>query len=121
MAEPEFDELEEDFAAPAEDQQLDEENRLKPEFVRSVRDALDQEDLGAVLPAGRRLDVFHRFELLAQPGQHPAGVPALKVLGYEVPARPPSRRKAGGPCGGVRRAFRRRSLLSHSPDGVHGL
>ena len=67
MAEPEFDELEEDFAAPAEDQQLDEENRLKPEFVRSVRDALDQEDDGRVYDLVEPLhpaDIADLFELL---------------------------------------------------------
>jgi magnesium transporter len=67
MAEPEFDELEEDFAAPAEDQQLDEENRLKPEFVRSVRDALDHQDDGRVYDLVEPLhpaDIADLFELL---------------------------------------------------------
>ena len=75
MAEPEFDELEEDFAAPAEDQQLDEENRLKPEFVRSVRDALDQEDDGRVYDLVEPLhpaDIADLFELLDREPRPPS-------------------------------------------------
>ena len=66
MAETELDELETD-AAPADDQQLDEENRLKPAFVRSVRDALDEEDDGRVYDLVEPLhpaDIADLFELL---------------------------------------------------------
>jgi magnesium transporter len=66
MAETELDELE-TAAAPADDQQLDEENRLKPEFVRSVRDALDQGDDGRVYDLVEPLhpaDIADLFELL---------------------------------------------------------
>ena len=66
MAETELDELETD-AAPADDQQLDEENRLKPAFVRSVRDALDEENDGRVYDLVEPLhpaDIADLFELL---------------------------------------------------------
>jgi magnesium transporter len=66
MADTELDELE-TAAAPADDQQLDEENRLKPEFVRSVRDALDEEDDGRVYDLVEPLhpaDIADLFELL---------------------------------------------------------
>ncbi|MGV3554303.1 MAG: magnesium transporter [Croceibacterium sp.] len=66
MADTELDELEMG-AASADDQQLDEENRLKPEFVRSVRDALDEEDDGRVYDLVEPLhpaDIADLFELL---------------------------------------------------------
>jgi magnesium transporter len=66
MAEPELDELE-TAAAPADDQQLDEENRLKPGFVRSVRGALDEGDDGRVYDLVEPLhpaDIADLFELL---------------------------------------------------------
>ena len=66
MADTELDELE-TGAASADDQQLDEENRLKPEFVRSVRDALDEEDDGRVYDLVEPLhpaDIADLFELL---------------------------------------------------------
>ena len=44
MAETEIDELAPDAAPPEEGDELDEENRLKPEFVRAVMEALEAHD-----------------------------------------------------------------------------
>jgi magnesium transporter len=44
MAETEIDELAPDAAPPEEGDELDEENRLKPEFVRAVTEALEAHD-----------------------------------------------------------------------------
>ena len=66
MAETEIDALAPD-AAPPEEGELDEENRLKPEFVRAVADALDANDEGRVYELVEPLhpaDIADLFELL---------------------------------------------------------
>jgi magnesium transporter len=67
MAETDLDELETDAAATAEDAQLDEENRLKPEFVDNVRDALEEHDDSRAYELVEPLhpaDIADLFELL---------------------------------------------------------
>jgi len=81
MAETDLDELE-DAAAAAEDQQLDEENRLKPEFVRNVRAALDDDDDGRVYDLVEPLhpaDIADLFELL-EPDERKALAAAITDL-----------------------------------------
>jgi magnesium transporter len=66
MAETEIDELAPN-AAPPEEGELDEENRLKPEFVRAVEDALEARDEGRVYELVEPLhpaDIADLFELL---------------------------------------------------------
>jgi magnesium transporter len=66
MAETEIDELAPD-AVPPEEGELDEENRLKPEFVRAVGDALEARDEGRVYELVEPLhpaDIADLFELL---------------------------------------------------------
>lgn len=67
MAETDLDALETDADAQADEAQFDEENRLKPEFVRSVRDALEEGDDGRAYDLVEPLhpaDIADLFELL---------------------------------------------------------
>jgi magnesium transporter len=67
MAETEIDELTPEAAAPEDGAELDEENRLKPEFVRAVSDALEAHDDGRAYELVEPLhpaDIADLFELL---------------------------------------------------------
>ncbi|MXO59365.1 magnesium transporter [Altererythrobacter salegens] len=67
MAETDLDALETAAATAAEEEQLDEENRLKPEFVRSVHEALEDKDDGRAYELVEPLhpaDIADLFELL---------------------------------------------------------
>jgi len=67
MAETEIDELAPDAAPPEEGAELDEENRLKPEFVRAVADALEAGDETRAYELVEPLhpaDIADLFELL---------------------------------------------------------
>jgi magnesium transporter len=67
MAETDLDELKTDAAEAAEEAQFDEENRLKPEFVRSVREALEEGDDSRAYELVEPLhpaDIADLFELL---------------------------------------------------------
>jgi magnesium transporter len=66
MAETEIDELAPDAAPPEEGAELDEENRLKPEFVRAVAEALEAGDDGRAYELVEPLhpaDIADLFEL----------------------------------------------------------
>ena len=67
MAETETDELAPEAAPPDEGDELDEENRLKPEFVRAVAEALEAGDEGRAYELVEPLhpaDIADLFELL---------------------------------------------------------
>jgi magnesium transporter len=67
MAETEFDELAPDAIPPEEGAELDEENRLKPEFVRAVADAIEAGDEARAYELVEPLhpaDIADLFELL---------------------------------------------------------
>jgi magnesium transporter len=67
MAETEIDELAPDAAPPEEGAELDEENRLKPEFVRAVADAIEAGDETRAYELVEPLhpaDIADLFELL---------------------------------------------------------
>ncbi|MGZ3270716.1 MAG: magnesium transporter [Croceibacterium sp.] len=67
MAETEIDELAPQAAPPEEGDELDEENRLKPEFVRAVADALEAHDESRAYELVEPLhpaDIADLFELL---------------------------------------------------------
>jgi magnesium transporter len=67
MAETEIDELAPDAVPPEEGDELDEENRLKPEFVRAVTEALDTRDEARAYELVEPLhpaDIADLFELL---------------------------------------------------------
>jgi magnesium transporter len=67
MAETEIDELAPDAVPPEEGDELDEENRLKPEFVRAVAEALDAHDEARAYELVEPLhpaDIADLFELL---------------------------------------------------------
>ncbi|HEY7807277.1 MAG TPA: magnesium transporter [Croceibacterium sp.] len=67
MAETEIDELAPDAAPPEDGDELDEENRLKPEFVRAVEEALEAHDESRAYELVEPLhpaDIADLFELL---------------------------------------------------------
>ena len=67
MAESDIDELAPEAAPPEEGDELDEENRLKPEFVRAVIEALEAGEEGRAYELVEPLhpaDIADLFELL---------------------------------------------------------
>ncbi|HKT86161.1 MAG TPA: magnesium transporter [Novosphingobium sp.] len=97
MNEPDLEEkLQEDEAsageaqqdsAPAENDSLDEENRLKPEFVRSVKEALDAEDSDRVYELVERLhpaDIADLFELVDEDERLTLARSIRDLMGVEV-------------------------------------
>ena len=82
MAEHDIDELAPEATAPEEGEQLDEENRLKPEFVRAVDEALEQGDHARAYELVEPLhpaDIADLFELI-EPDKRKALVSAITDL-----------------------------------------
>ena len=72
---------------PRQSESLDEENRLKPEFVRRVRDALDQGETDAVYDLVEPLhpaDIADLFELLHADERAPLAKAISDLMGGEV-------------------------------------
>ncbi|GAA0275579.1 magnesium transporter [Alteraurantiacibacter aestuarii] len=71
MSQTDLQELEDENAVQGEGEEFDEENRLKPEFVRAVRDALEEEDESRAYELVEPLhpaDIADLLELL-EPGE----------------------------------------------------
>lgn len=74
-------------SAPAENESLDEENRLKPEFVRSVKEALDAEDSDRVYDLVEPLhpaDIADLFELVDEDERLTLARSIRDLMGVEV-------------------------------------
>ncbi len=87
MAETDLDDLEAGTAGAAEEEQLDEENRLKPEFVRSVRDALEEGDDGRAYDLVEPLhpaDIADLLELLEPEDRRKLAAAITDLLSGEV-------------------------------------
>jgi magnesium transporter len=70
-----------------EDQRFDEDNRLRPEFVRAVQDALDREDNEAVYALVEPLhpaDIADLFELIDRDERRPLARAIGDLMGAEV-------------------------------------
>lgn len=79
--------FEEDAADPREQDSLDEENRLKPEFVRRVREALDADEAGAVYELVEPLhpaDIADLFELMDADDRPALGKAISDLMSAEV-------------------------------------
>src|SRR3546814_16709481 len=74
-------------SAAAESGSLDEENRLKPEFVRSVKEALDEEDSDRVYELVEPLhpaDIADLFELVDEAERLTLARSIRDLMGVEV-------------------------------------